>query len=345
MYLPFQTRSGVVARRLGVLLVLVFSFISAGAAGSPLDRFARLQDQDRRVARVAYRLATADRALCPMALTPQLGFVLHALDQYAPADRSAAAQRFGLGQQIGVMAVIDGSPAQQAGLVAGDQLVAINGRALPAGMGGAARTPSRARVDQVQRLLVEEMQRGAVTLAVSGARGARTLHFAPDYGCAASIELIPGTMTNAWADGSRILIGAGLLQRCASDADLALIIAHEMAHNLLRHRQRLAAFRAADDAGTPISAAELQQSRIAEEQADLWAVRLTAIAGYDMSGAAAFMAGLLGTAPTAVTTHPAAARRLALLRAALAAQGVGADGAGRGRIANTASSGLVSGRM
>ena len=58
-----------------------------------------------------------------------------------------------------------------------------------------------------------------------------------------------------------------------------------------------------------------------EEDADQLAVRLTRAAGYDLSGAEAFLAGVSGDGPpvSGPATHPAVGRRLMLLRAEIAA--------------------------
>lgn len=180
---------------------------------------------------------------------------------------------------------------------------------------------------------------GARALCPSAA-APRPGDIAGQLGCPARVTLIPGDAVNAWADGARIFFGEGLLRRCGSDADLALIIAHEMAHNLLHHRQRLATLGVSADPSTPVSAAAAVQVRETEEEADRLAVQLASEAGYDLSGAEGFMRGLLTSRETVAVTHPVPTRRLALLRRAIAAQ----RGRGVG-MANTVSTGLVSGKI
>ena len=328
-----------------VALALILSAMgctSASAAAPPLDRFERLQAQDLRVARVSYRLSIANAARCGETLAPQLGFVVHGIAQYGLADREAAARRFGLGTRTGVMAVIEGSPAQNAGLMAGDQLISVNGRALPTEIEAAA--PSRATVDQAQSQLIEEARRGAVTLRVAGQSGERDVTFVAAHGCPSTVELIAGNEVNAWADGQRIMIGEGLLRQCASDADLALVIGHEMAHNLLHHGAQLAAHGVGASAMLPVSAIGSMLIRKTEEEADELAVRLAGTAAYDLSGAEAFLGRVLKPGNAVAATHPATAERLTLLRTAIAAQRGVATGA-ETPIANTAPSGLVSGRI
>ena len=304
--------------------VTLFGLLLIGSAApglaelnSPVGRFERLREQDLRVATVAYRLATANAGLCGQATVPQTGFVLHSIAEYGRADRADAARSFGLGDRVGVMAVVAGSPAAKAGLVAGDQLVAVNGR--PFGPVGDDPVPTRASIDRASNLLAAVMASDAVTLRVSGPAGERDVRFAPEKGCFSAVEMVPGSPTNAWADGMRVMIGDGLLLRCASDDDLALVIGHEMAHNLLHHRQRLAAEGVSTNGLLPLTESGSAAMRETEEEADRFAVTLASGAGYDLSGAEAFMGGLLSRTIPGAPTHPAPARRLALLHAAIAA--------------------------
>lgn len=301
------------------------------AGSPPTGRFEQLRERDLRVATVAYRLSIANAGRCDRTLAPQLGFVLHSIGQYGVADRDGAARSFGLGSRIGVMAVVDGSPADAAGIAAKDQLISVNGHAF-----GNDDAAGRAAVDRAQDLLVEEMRRGPVILRLSGPGGERDVRIDAAVGCPANVELSADAAVNAWADGNRVIVSEGLLRLCKTDDDLALVIAHEMAHNLLRHRRRLAAGSNGLLASAHAGSAAMRES---EEEADRLAVRLAAGAAYDLSGAEAFMNGLLDRTLRAALTHPDRERRLALLRTAVAeAQGVSRSG-------NTAAIGLVSGRM
>jgi hypothetical protein len=289
------------------------------AAGPSPTRWERLREHDLRVAGVAYRIAVANKQLCRAALAPQLGFVLHGIEQYAPADRAEAGRRFGLGPNPGVMGAVAGSPAQKAGLAPGDQLLSVNGRALGDAAAAASREPTRAYVERAQRILVEEMAKGAVTLRVSRAGNDYDLRFAAETGCRTNVELAAGETVNAWADGVRIVVSDGILERCATDADLALVIGHELAHNLLHHDRT-----AAGAAARPMSLLSSQGSakmREDEEDADRLGVRLAAGAAYDLDGVEAFLGGLLqsGDAVPRAASHPEPGRRLALLRAEIAA--------------------------
>lgn len=289
----------------------------AAAAGVPLDRFERLRGQDLQVQRVAYRLSVANAGRCARVLAPQAGFVLHDTAQYASADRVDAARAFWLDAQPGVMAVVAGSPAERAGLRAGDRLRAINGQ--PFDQGDPRGAPTRAGIERAQQLLGAAMRAGAVVLRVSTRTGDRDVRFVAESGCPANVELILGDAVNSWADGERVMVSEGLLRRCATDGDLALVIGHEMAHNLLHHRRRLAAEGVVANTLLPAAAGprDMREVRETEEQADRLAVGLADAAGYDLSDAESFMRGLLRSDVPVASTHPARDRRLTLLRAAI----------------------------
>ena len=116
MYLPDSIAA--LARWLGTLAVLA-TLAAAPALAEPVmpARFTLLRAQDLRVATVAYRLSIANRGLCESALAPQAGLILHGIEQYGLGDRAGAARSYGLGRDVGIMAVVAGSPAARAGVI------------------------------------------------------------------------------------------------------------------------------------------------------------------------------------------------------------------------------------
>ena len=294
----------------------------AAAAGQISSvRFETLRAQDLRVASVAYRLSLANSAICADTLTTQHGLILHSLEQYGSADRERAVRRFGLGANVNVMAVVEGSPAAKAGLTADDRLLSVNGEALVAGPAAWEPGPSRASVQHALLMIARAMEKGEIVLRVAGSRGERDVRFQADRGCPADVELLPGNDVNAWADGERVVVSAGIVRRCRGDDDLALVIAHELAHNLLHHGRRSASLPHRQDKPFLPSNVGARATYAIEEDADRLAVKLAGAAGYDLSGAESFLTDLTRSGPPAPEsrTHPALERRLALLRTEIAA--------------------------
>jgi predicted Zn-dependent protease len=242
--------------------------------------------------------------------------VLHAVEQYGAADRSAATGHFGLTANVSVMAVVEGSPAARAGIQADDRLIAVNEQAFAPNAAASKLNSSRAPVQQAHRTIFRALEKGEISLRVSGSRGERHVRFRADRGCPADVELLPGDDVNAWADGERVVVSAGILRRSRGDDDLALVIAHELAHNLLRHGR--GSVIETDRRGTLFlpSGTAVGGTQRAEEEADRLAVKLAKAAGYNLSGAAAFLADVAGVGPASsgARTHPPLGRRVALLK-------------------------------
>ncbi|WP_341669533.1 M48 family metallopeptidase [Alcaligenes sp. SDU_A2] len=155
------------------------------------------------------------------------------------------------------------------------------------------------------------------------------------------VHVISQDEVNAWCmPGGKIAVYTGLIQRIRpSDAELAAIIGHEMAHALREHSreqvsQKMATsfglsvlsavtgMREVNDLGSSLSQVmfELPNSRTHESEADLIGVELAARAGYDPRAAITLwqkMAALeQGSAqPEFLSTHPSSSTRIADLQA------------------------------
>jgi beta-barrel assembly-enhancing protease len=244
---------------------------------APLLSVAQLQALDDRTATVAFRLATRNLALCPDA--PRLpGFSLHDLSQYDPGYRPEAVKAYGLDDRPSVLTVAAGSGAERAGLKRGDHLVAING----VGVGRAAlatRKPSFDRVAAVTARITAVLVKGAVALTIERNGKAQILSITGDRGCASEVQLIPGGRLDASADGQSVQLTTALASMAQSDDELATIIAHEMAHNILHHRARL-----------KIEGRSAAHIRATEMEADKLSVHMLKAAGYDPMVPARFWA-------------------------------------------------------
>ena len=186
---------------------------------------------------IGYRLATASADLCPDA-QPLAGFAVHDISQYGPAYRGAAAHAFGLGDRPAVLAVAPGGAAERAGLRPDDELLAVDRSSL----GGGEPNPPKASVarseaaaDRIDAALADG--EAALELLRGGTR--KTIRIAAERGCRGRFQVVPGNEVNAAADGRYVQISAAHAENAANDAELASILAHELAHNILHHRERL----------------------------------------------------------------------------------------------------------
>jgi predicted Zn-dependent protease len=144
---------------------------------------------------------------------------------------------------------------------------------------------------------------------------------------------------NAWCmPGGKIAVYTGLIERLElTDAELAAVMGHEIAHALREHARERMSRQMATQAGTAIGAVALEiftgiridpglagtvsqaafvlpNSREAEQEADRIGVELAARAGYDPRAAVTLwqkMARLGGSAPPQwLSTHPSNETRL-----------------------------------
>ena len=185
---------------------------------------------------IATRLAAAGRMRCTI-LEPYLGLVLQHLSQFELADRPGMIARQALDRGPGVIAVVPESPAAVAGIYPGDVMVAINGRALPSEAGlsmpfAAAR--ARSRADAIQELITNT-DAPNVLISVLRDNVVFVVDVTLQYACPHHVHLARSNQRNAYADGRHVFLTTGLMSQLENADELAFIVAHEMAHNILRH--------------------------------------------------------------------------------------------------------------
>jgi len=262
--------------RRGVALAIMFACTSAAPA-APLEPAAleALRAIDLRLATIAHRLVTANAALCDRTM-PATGLVLHAIDQFDAETQRAARAVFGFAAPVAVEAVVGESAAARAGVVANDGVLAVGDVDVPAPRA----TQGSATRDAV--LTAIEAQPGPVQIATT--RGPRTI--AAPRGCAARFEVLLGPEMTAQADASVVQIGVRFFERYRDD-ETAVIVAHELAHIVLRHRARL---EAAGVKGRLLAefGRNGRLNRRVEDEADLLGLHLLRNAGYDPASAPRF---------------------------------------------------------
>jgi beta-barrel assembly-enhancing protease len=254
--------------RFAGLVAVALLCIAAAPAPDRAEALRSLVALDLRVASIGTRLAVANVAECARRAS-QAGIVLHDLAQFSGADRVAAAKTFGLGTYPAISAVIPGSVADQAGLRAGDAIMALDGQ--PIGVSD-PKTPY-ARIAKIEAAI----ESGPTILIVDRPDHPRPFMLAGKPGCASRVQVVPGRKLNAHADGTYVQLTSAVAEYAADDNELAAIIAHEMAHNILGHRERLN--REGRRAAT---------IRATEIEADRMSVLLLKNAGYDPLAAARF---------------------------------------------------------
>ena len=207
----------------------------AGVAdAAPGARLTALTDMDQRVARVAWRLMSANVGLCPV-VRQSAGWAIHSANQYSLEMRPIAEQRFALnGDLPGILSAPEGSPAAVAGLRTGDLILAVNGVALERGVEG--RRPQYEGLAANLRQLDAALAGGTTQLTILRAGQSQSLSILPVRACGYEVQLNPSDDLGARADGRRLFINTALADFARTDDELALILGHELAHNVLGHR-------------------------------------------------------------------------------------------------------------
>ncbi len=281
---------------LATALSLALPPVPAVASDDRATFYSALAGQEARLAGISYRLTTASARWCPE-VTPQPGWVLGDLRRFPDHDRVAASGIYGGAEGVFIAAVAPGSPAERAGLVRGTRIAAINGDPIvPAGDG-----PTIGIDTALVKLYTLDPASGWTVTDAAG----RLYPIAPAPGCASAFRIELGG-AQAAANGILVRVTLELVRSTPDDAELAAVIAHELAHNILHHRDRL---------GSDRSAARVRQT---EFEADRLAVWLMADAGYDPAAAVRFW-GRHKRPLIRAASHPPRRERIAAIESEMAA--------------------------
>jgi hypothetical protein len=260
------------------LAALVIASPVAASGDSPEP----LRTQDRRLLALAEPILARNVSLCDRTM-PDLGVALESVDQY-PRD---SAPEFAA--PVGFAVVLPGSAAARAGIAVNDGLIAIDGKLI-------AKRPGLASLhlrDSAFMDLAEHPSGAPLVLEIAHAGPRRFVTIAAQQKCRAMVEVIDSESSMKASSADQIVqIGYGLLTR-ANDEQVSVILAHELAHSILHHRDRLSA--ADVDKGLLGEFGRNRRLNLqAEKEADRLSVHLLANAGVDPRTAAGFWRSRLG---------------------------------------------------
>jgi hypothetical protein len=178
-----------------------------------------------RVDTVAFRIRTANRADCHGWESAQIG--LHAATPQSLPSKYRSYSREALDltwMRPTAISVVQGSPADKAGIVKGDEITSLNGELIP--LTGTAGWMAGWLNHHGPNPLQANIRRDGVDRAVT---------ITPVMGCAIPIDYITTDATNAFTDGKKIVIHSAIVELAKTDAQLAQVIGHELAHANLGH--------------------------------------------------------------------------------------------------------------
>ncbi|MCW3848509.1 M48 family metallopeptidase [Sphingomonas sp. LB-2] len=299
-------------KRALIYLIAPALFLAAPAAYADPSGLLALQRYDRQLNTIGYRLAAANVSLCA-ATTPLTGFSIHDLSQYSADQQADARAAFGFIADPLVLAVAPDSPAAAAGLREGDALVSIDGGAIAPARPGSRRSYSRIEtlLAQLDRAAADHM----LDLGVRRDGRLLTIHAPAPEGCPSRFQTKVSGTIDSLADGIYVEITTGAMDFAGEEDQIAAIVAHELAHNILHHRERLNAvgIRRGLLGQFGRNARRIRQT---EEEADILSVYLLDRAGYSPQAIVKFWehydrAHILGF--LAAPTHPSPKARIAMV--------------------------------
>ena len=269
--------------------------LEAEQTAQEVTAFAEIERLHRRLSDVAFPILAANAELCPKTRR-DIGITTHTLKSYSKDMRSAAARELGAQDKPSLRRVMKGSPAQAAGLKIGDRLIGKEGKALAAGD------------EELLDLFKDE------TAMLTIERGGQTLELTvrPVEMCDYKVKLSMRSTINAYATGKSLVMTAGMMNFTQNDEELALITAHELAHNTMKHVRKIVS-------NMILSGFATRYTRPFESEADYVGLYYMTRAGYSPDNAHSFWQRMARIGPRSVSrakTHPTFPDRYLRLSAA-----------------------------
>jgi len=283
-----------------------------------------LQDDAARLYRVAYPILARGASLCEDKVRRSLGLRLGNMHDVSKELRPAASRMMGLGDELQVVQVAPGSPAERAGLREKDILVSVDGKPVQRGEG--ARAKLLATLDELAKT------HSHLEFRVRRSGADETVRAGHEALCDYPVVLNNADIINAFADSKQVAITRGMMRFVRDDLELAVVIGHELAHNSMGHVQKqmgnqmlgtlvdiMAATRGVNTQGLFGGAAGLVFSKDFEAEADYVGLYFTARAGLAIDKAPNFWRRMAAANPGGIqqrgfgASHPSTPERFLAL--------------------------------
>ncbi len=244
----------------------------------------QLKTETARLMDIAWPVLEKNAALCGK-IRPGIGVKTHYITVYDKTLKDASIRVLGAQEQPTILHVIDGSPADKAGLQAGDMLLNDEGN------------PAR----ETDKAFWGQLETGTpVALKIKRGETEKTVNITAQDICRYNVRLRSSIAINAYADGRNITVTSGMMNFANSDDELAMIVGHELAHNTMGHIRKILGNRI-------LSGNATRYTRPFESEADYVGLYYQVRAGYAPEGVENFWRRLSAVNPKSVArakSHP-----------------------------------------
>lgn len=268
---------------------------------------------EQRLDRVAYHLRAASGGRCT---TPEMltGFALHETGAYDADQRALVERFFHFGKAIGVRHIVLQSAAARSGFLAGDVITHVNGREVASfSTDLIGHRASYNRTARFESFLESALREGPAQITIRRGKATHTLVLPGQPGCGGKPVYYEKGGLNAWADGKYLAVTDKMMKFASDDDELAFVISHEMAHNVLDHAAKIRG-RSMLLAMFGIGSGVIKNTEI---EADELGVEILVSAGFSLEGAQTVLRRAGKKYPlNLATTHPGFGRRIGLVTAA-----------------------------
>ena len=291
------------------------------AAEAALQRelaFKKILSYKKRLNTVSYPILKAATKFCDTKKSYSMGARGSSSSDFKDAWGTTANKIFG-GDEYIVTWVAESGPAAKAGLLVNDQIIAINNVEF-----GTSPQQRKSFYNEASKIT-----NTAPIKSLSIKRGDQLLKMdiRLEKICGYPVVLSESDAVNAYADGKRIIITKGMMRFAQQDQELALVVAHELGHNLMGHLDKkktnhmlgriidlAAAANGVSTRGTFANIGARAFSQDFEAEADYVALYYMNAAGLPLEGTANFWRQMAAEHPGSIgsnhaASHPATSER------------------------------------
>lgn len=189
--------------------------------------FISSQKKNLRLQDIAHPLLVGGVPFCGENTRPVLGMIFANTFSFDKAYQDIAAHYYGMGEKLKIIDIYATSPADDAGLMVDDTVIEINSEPVAIGEHG---------VEKLAAQLSEQLNAGR-PVEITVVRNGKELIFSvnAEQACNYPVILVNSEEINAFADGQVVAITQGMMRFVEQEQELSLVIAHELAHNVMGH--------------------------------------------------------------------------------------------------------------